>query len=122
MKINTLRENFTKIPTERKSRERLNPNQLSVNETLLENEVNDLTSRSPVPLSKIKSITEDLNEQLNDNQKSVQFEIDTESEKVIIKIVDQETNKVLRRIPDFELEEFSLSKSPLKGQLVDEIE
>ena len=63
-------------------------------------------------LKQIKTITED-------GLYSVRFERDSGSNELIVKIVDRETDEVIRQIPQEELLELSKHLEELNGNLVD---
>ena len=63
-------------------------------------------------LKQIKTITED-------GLYSVRFERDSGSSELIVKIVDSETDEVIRQIPQEELLELSKHLEELNGNLVD---
>jgi flagellar protein FlaG len=73
------------------------------------------TQESKVPpeelLSQIKSITED-------GLYSVRFERDSSSDALIVKIVDSETDEVIRQIPPEELINLSKHLKELSGSIV----
>ena len=65
-------------------------------------------------LNQIKTITED-------GLYSVRFERDSGSNELIVKIVDSETDEVIRQIPQEELLELSKHLEELHGNLVDTV-
>jgi len=65
-------------------------------------------------LNQIKSITED-------GLYSVRFERDSGTEDLIVKIVDSETDEVIRQIPPEELINLSKHLKELSGNLVDTV-
>lgn len=62
-------------------------------------------------LSQIKALTED-------GVYSVRFEKDTKSEELVVKIVDQDTDKVIRQIPPEELLKLSQNLKELSGSII----
>lgn len=62
-------------------------------------------------LSQIKALTED-------GVYSVRFEKDTNSEQLVVKIVDQDTEKVIRQIPPEELLKLSQNLKELSGSII----
>lgn len=76
----------------------------------------EATSNSVQPeelLSQIKSLTED-------GVYSVRFESDA-ANKLIVKVVDSETDEVIRQIPPEELMELTKHLNELRGNLVDTV-
>ena len=65
-------------------------------------------------LKQIKNITED-------GLYSVRFERDSGSNSLVVKIVDSETDEVIRQIPQEELLELSKHLEELNGNLVDTV-
>ena len=65
-------------------------------------------------LNQIKTITED-------GLYSVRFERDSGSNTLVVKIVDSETDEVIRQIPQEELLELSKHLEELNGNLVDTV-
>ena len=65
-------------------------------------------------LKQIKTITED-------GLYSVRFERDSGSNSLVVKIVDSETDEVIRQIPQEELLELSRHLEALSGNLVDTV-
>ena len=65
-------------------------------------------------LKQIKNITED-------GLYSVRFERDSGSNSLVVKIVDSETDEVIRQIPQEELLELSKHLEALSGNLVDTV-
>jgi flagellar protein FlaG len=65
-------------------------------------------------LSQIKTITED-------GLYSVQFENNTESNELIVKVIDRETNEVVRQIPPEELLELTKHLNELRGNIVETV-
>ncbi len=62
-------------------------------------------------LSQIKELTED-------GVYSVRFENDQDSNKLVVKVVDQQTDEVIRQIPSEELLNLTKSIDDLRGNLV----
>ncbi len=63
-------------------------------------------------LSQIKSITED-------GLYSVQFENDKNTNSLVVKVIDRDTNEVIRQIPPEELLELTKTLNELSGNLVE---
>lgn len=62
-------------------------------------------------LSQIKALTED-------GVYSVRFEQDTNSKEVVVKIVDQDTDEVIRQIPPEELLKLTQNLKELSGSII----
>jgi len=65
-------------------------------------------------LNQIKTITED-------GLYSVQFENNTESNELIVKVIDRETNEVVRQIPPEELLALTKHLNELRGNIVETV-
>ena len=65
-------------------------------------------------LNQIKSITED-------GQYSVRFERNKDTEELVVKVVDSETDEVVRQIPPEELMELTKTLKELQGNLVNTV-
>jgi len=75
----------------------------------------DLESKQVQPeelLQQIKSLTED-------GLYSVRFEHNTEANELVVKVVDNETDEVIRQIPPEELLTLTQRLTDLRGNLVD---
>jgi flagellar protein FlaG len=59
-----------------------------------------------------------INDTLQARSQDLRFSVDTDSKRVIVKIIDQQTNQVLRQIPTEEALEISKSLDKLKGLLI----
>jgi len=60
----------------------------------------------------------DINKSLQDRGQDVRFSIDQSSKRVVVKIVEQGTNKVLRQIPTEQALEISQSLDKLQGLII----
>lgn len=65
----------------------------------------DLSSKALDPQTSIEGVKKtfnQINEVLKQSRASIQFEVDSEADRVIIKVVDQETGELIRQIPSEE--------------------
>ncbi len=80
------------------------------------NQEPDVSQKSPVPpeefLKQIKGLTED-------GLYSVRFENDDSSEQLVVKVIDRETDELIRQIPPEELLGLKASLEDLRGKFVD---
>lgn len=67
----------------------------------------------------LKSAIEDLNNTLQDLNVKRQFEVDKDVDKVIVKVIDSEKNKVIRQIPSEEALKLSKNVREMIGLLFD---
>lgn len=68
-----------------------------------------------------ESLVINFNKQVSENWRSVRFEVDQESEKIVVQVVDTTTNEVLKQIPGDEFFKLVMSFEPFRGVLVDEV-
>jgi len=66
-----------------------------------------------------KAISE-LNQSPRIKSQNLQFSIDEDSKRTVVKVIDQETKEVLRQIPTKEALEIAKSFELAKGQLIDQ--
>jgi len=69
-------------------------------------------------LEATKQIARQINEFLKSSDSNVQFAIDSESSKVVVRVVDSQTREVIRQIPSEELLAISRSLDQLTGLLI----
>ncbi|MBB5608690.1 MULTISPECIES: flagellar protein FlaG [unclassified Janthinobacterium] len=62
----------------------------------------------------------ELNQSPRIKNQNLQFSIDEDSKRTVVKVVDQETKEVLRQIPTKEALEIARSFEMAKGQLIDQ--
>jgi flagellar protein FlaG len=60
----------------------------------------------------------DINKALQDHGQDLRFSIDSDSKRVVVRIIDQNTSQVLRQIPSEEALEISKSLDKLQGLLI----
>jgi len=66
-----------------------------------------------------KAVSE-LNQSPRIKSQNLQFSIDEDSKRTVVKVIDQETKEVLRQIPTKEALEIAKSFEMAKGQLIDQ--
>jgi flagellar protein FlaG len=66
----------------------------------------------------LEAAVKKLNELVAPALQSIQFSLDEEANRVVVKVVDTETQKVLRQIPNEEVLAFSKSLGQLQGLVV----
>jgi len=69
-------------------------------------------------LDQIKQAVKDMNQSFSASGQSVQFTIDQESSRVIVNVVDQKTQEVIRQIPSKELLQLSHMLDQKLGKLI----
>jgi flagellar protein FlaG len=81
--------------------------------------VNAVTAAKVTPsIEQLNKAVSDINKTIQSLSQSIEFTVDKDSERVVVKIVDQQTNEVLRQIPTEEALEISKSLDKLQGLLI----
>jgi len=75
------------------------------------------TQKSP-DLKQVNQAVSDINKTIQALSQDLQFSVDKDTNRVVVKIIDQQTNKVLRQIPSEEALEISKSLGKLQGLLI----
>jgi len=78
-------------------------------------------SESKVKPQVIKNTAVDIQRMGNALNKKLQFEVDHRSNEVIVKVIDKDTDKVIREIPPEELQRLHRSLKEVIGLLFDEM-
>ena len=73
---------------------------------------------APPSLDQVKEAVTQLNQNLQAKSQSLEFSIDTESKRTVVKLIDQTTKEVLRQYPSEALLELSKSLEAASGQLI----
>ncbi|MEB0139847.1 MULTISPECIES: flagellar protein FlaG [unclassified Undibacterium] len=68
--------------------------------------------------AQLKQAVKEINQALQSHNQEVRFSIDADSKRVIVKVVDEKTNQVLRQMPSQEALEISKSLDKLQGLLI----
>jgi flagellar protein FlaG len=76
--------------------------------------------REKISEDDVQKVVKELNHHLRATNTEMNFSVDKDTEKVVLKIVDSETQEVIRQIPAEEALRRSLQISKLLGFLVDE--
>ncbi|MDO8176906.1 MAG: flagellar protein FlaG [Undibacterium sp.] len=81
--------------------------------------VNAVTAtKTPPTVEQLAKAVKDINSTIQALSQNLEFTIDNDSERVVVKIVDQQTKEVLRQIPTEEALEISKSLDRLQGLLI----
>ena len=78
----------------------------------------DKSNNKKIDASQIDKAVADINKAMQSHSQDLRFSVDTDSKRVVVKIIDQQTNQVLRQIPTEEALEISKSLDKLKGVLI----
>jgi len=73
-----------------------------------------------VSAEKLQAAVEKMNELMKESDRSLQFSVDDSSERVVIKVVDLQTEEVIRQIPTEETLKFSEFLEGMVGMIFDE--
>ena len=66
----------------------------------------------------LRQVAQEVNDFLKSSQSNLQFVVDDESKKVVVRIVDSETKQVIRQMPSEEMLAISHSLDKLAGLLI----
>nr|WP_314861719.1 flagellar protein FlaG [uncultured Undibacterium sp.] len=66
----------------------------------------------------VKSAVKSINNVIQVSAPDIQFSVDSDTDKLVVKIVDQQTKQVLRQIPTEEVIEIAKSLDKLQGLLI----
>jgi len=72
-----------------------------------------------VSAEKLQDAVEKMNELMDNSNRSLRFALDDEADKVVIKVVDMETDEVVRQIPSEETLKFSEFLEGMVGLIFD---
>ncbi len=73
---------------------------------------------SAVSQASLEAAVKNINEFVSPMTQSIEFSLDKDSGRTIVKVVDSETQKVLRQIPDEEVLQISKTLDKLQGLLI----
>jgi len=84
-----------------------------------------MTEERPVPektdTADIEAVTKDLEQITLAFNKKLKFTVDSELDEVIVKVIDPETDKVIKELPPKELQTLHLKLKEMIGLLYDEV-
>ncbi len=81
--------------------------------------VDAVTATKVTPsIAQLNKAVSDINKTIQSLSPGIEFTVDKESDRVVVKIIDQQTNEVLRQIPTEEALEISKSLGKLQGLLI----
>ncbi|GGY77182.1 flagellar protein FlaG [Pseudoduganella plicata] len=73
---------------------------------------------APVPMDELKDAVGKLNANMQANARSLQFSIDEDSKRTVVKLIDVNTQEVVRQYPTEEALRLSKSLDSLLGRLI----
>ncbi|HEY0267880.1 MAG TPA: flagellar protein FlaG [Methyloradius sp.] len=76
------------------------------------------SASASVSQSALEAAVKNINEFVSPMTQSIEFSLDHDSGRTIVKVVDSETQKVLRQIPDEEVLQISKTLDKLQGLLI----
>ncbi len=74
--------------------------------------------QTPVDKPALQEAVKKLNETVAPALQTVEFEIDEDTEKMVVKVLDKETKKVIRQMPNEEALAFSKTLDKLQGMVI----
>lgn len=69
-------------------------------------------------VAEVKQAVSDINKTIQAMSQNLEFSVDTDTDEVIVKVIDQQTRQVLRQIPSVEAIEIAKSLDKLQGLLI----
>jgi len=75
-------------------------------------------AQAPTGSDAIKQIARQINDFLQSTSSNIQFMVDAESSKVVVRIVDSQTKQLIRQIPSEEMLAISKSLDQMSGLLI----
>lgn len=84
------------------------------------NAVQQSQATGEISAEKLQAAVEKMNELMQASDRALQFSVDDTSEKVVIKVVDQQTDEVIRQIPSEETLKFSEFLEGMVGMIFDQ--
>ena len=75
---------------------------------------------SPVSDADVRAATDTLNRFMANTSRNLQFSVDDDSGKIVVKVVDPATKEVIRQFPSEEAIAISQSLDKMQGLLLDE--
>jgi len=77
------------------------------------------TAKSKDSAESLSAVVEDMNAQLSSRDLSIRFRIDQDSKEVVVSVVDQDTNEVVREIPPEEIVRMRANFKKMVGVLME---
>jgi flagellar protein FlaG len=77
-----------------------------------------ITSKAPPTTEQVNKAVDALNKSVQATVPSIEFATDATSKRMVVKIIDQQTNEVIMQIPNQEVIDMSQSLDKLQGLLV----
>ncbi|MES2037566.1 MAG: flagellar protein FlaG [Pseudomonadota bacterium] len=76
------------------------------------------SATSPPEVEKVTKAVNDINKTIQALSQNLEFSVEEHSNRVVVKVIDQQTKEVLRQIPSEEAIEISRSLDKLQGLLI----
>lgn len=81
--------------------------------------VNAVQQTADVPsMNQVKDAVKNLNEAMKAMSQNLEFTVDSDSERTVVKVLDKQTNEVVRQIPSPEALEIAKAVDRLQGLLI----
>ena len=75
-------------------------------------------AQAPLSSDAVKKIASQINDFLKSSSSSLQFAVDDDTDKIVVRIVDSQTNEVIRQMPSEEMIAISKSLDQMSGWLI----
>lgn len=83
--------------------------------------VNAVTQAAEIPKpEQLKDVVNSINSVMKNLSSSLEFTVDSDSERTIVKVMDKQTNEVIRQIPSQDALELAKAVDRLQGLLIKE--
>ncbi len=80
----------------------------------------DAVEQAPLSLEKLQDAVEKMNELMQGGKRSLNFSVDDSTEKVVIKVMDLDTEEIVRQIPSEETLKFAEHLEGMVGLIFDQ--
>ena len=108
-------ENIKSFPQQRNPQQNNNVESTDINK-----EMNDTAEDIEQDLEKVKKAVQELQQMSNFLDRKLQFNVNEELGRVVVKVVDSSTDKVIKEIPSAEVQKMQIRIKEVLGLLFDE--
>ncbi len=108
-------ENIKSFPQQRNPQQNNNVESTDINK-----EMNDTAEDIEQDLEKVKKAVQELQQMSNFLDRKLQFNVNEELGRVVVKVIDSSTDKVIKEIPSAEVQKMQIRIKEVLGLLFDE--
>lgn len=108
-------ENIKAFPQQKNTQQNNNVESTDINK-----EMNDTAEDIEQDLEKVKKAVQELQQMSNFLDRKLQFNVNEELGRVVVKVVDSSTDKVIKEIPSAEVQKMQIRIKEVLGLLFDE--